>query len=806
LTACGGGGGGDGGSAGGSAPVPLTYVGNTNPAIVTTSNAAAITANVVSSGDSSSAIPTSSLSATPAVAQEDGMIDLGRRLHRSVRGSLTQPSRASASRQATLAIAIDERLDCDSGSGRTFGTVNDNGTGTVSIQYNACRIDGTTLTGSATMRIDAFDPFFGFTDFTISYTRLTLSGSVAADLTGSVRSRLDIPTRSETITENVVVLFPSGIMTKSENLVYVDVYNDLFSPTSYTESVSGRVFHSVHGWVDITTPVPLFFGTLTQSFPQNGQLVLTGAGGAGIWVTAFSTTLLSLALDINGDGLVERTAMLSWTDLSGPVGANLGDDDVDGMHNGWETANGFDPDDASDALVDADSDGSTNLAEYQAGTNPRNQGSTPPVVGLVGLSIQASDSPDPAVVGGSLTYTLTVSNSSSFAAIGVLVTDTLPASVNLVSATAGQGSCTGTVLVSCNLGTINGFGITVVTIVVTPTGQGLISNTATVSTGSLDPVTSDNSVTSVTLVGLPAAGIQGRIDTASPGDMIIVDPGNYAGPLNFHGKNVTLRSRDGPATTIIHGNGGTGEPVIQMGPGGALIGFTISGGSASFGAGIHILGATGSLISGNIFDGNRQGAGGYGAAIGGNSASATIERNVFRNNSCDSQFISGVVAFINQSSPRIVNNVFVNNPCRGINMTMPESNTPEIINNTFVGNRAAIRVDRRVSQASQVYRNNVIVQNGIGLEIEFGVDAGNPLWTNNLVFGNTTDYSGTASLTGANGNISADPLFVDPAAGDYDLQPRSPAIGAGTSTNAPATDFDGLARVGSIDIGAFEGP
>ena len=234
------------------------------------------------------------------------MIDLGRRLHRSVRGSFAQPLRAGAPRQATLAIAIDQPLDCDSGSGRIFGTVNDNGTGTVSIQYNACRSDGTTLTGSATLRVDAFDPLFGLTDFTISYTRLTLSGSVAADLTGSLRSRLDIPTRSETITENVVVLFPSGIMTKSENLVYVDVYNDLFSPTSYTESVSGRVFHSVHGWVDITTPVPLFFGTPDQSFPQNGQLVLTGAGGAGIWVTAFSTTLLSLALDINGDGLLDK--------------------------------------------------------------------------------------------------------------------------------------------------------------------------------------------------------------------------------------------------------------------------------------------------------------------------------------------------------------------------------------------------------------------------------------------------------------------------------------------------------------------
>ena len=205
LAACGGGGGGDGGGGGGGS-VPLSYSGNSNPAAITVSNAGAITANVVSAGDTSSAVPTASLSATPA-AQVDGMIDIGRRLHRSVRGSLAQPLRTGAPRQATLAIAIDEPLDCDSGSGRIFGTVNDNGTGTVSVQFNSCRIDATTSNGSATLRIDAFDPFFfGFTDFTFSFTRLTLSGAVAADLTGSFRSRLDIPTRSETITENVVAL------------------------------------------------------------------------------------------------------------------------------------------------------------------------------------------------------------------------------------------------------------------------------------------------------------------------------------------------------------------------------------------------------------------------------------------------------------------------------------------------------------------------------------------------------------------------------------------------------------------------
>jgi hypothetical protein len=36
------------------------------------------------------------------------------------------------------------------------------------------------------------------------------------------------------------------------------------------------------------------------------------------------------------------------------------------------------------------------------------------------------------------------------------------------------------------------------------------------------------------------------------------------------------------------------------------------------------------------------------------------------------------------------------------------------------------------------------------------------------------------------------------------LLPGSPAIDAGTSTGAPATDQRGVARVGAVDIGAFE--
>src|SRR5690606_20173719 len=51
-----------------------------------------------------------------------------------------------------------------------------------------------------------------------------------------------------------------------------------------------------------------------------------------------------------------------------PVGA--ADADSDGMPDGWETAEGFNPANAGDAALDADADGLSNLREYLAGTDP----------------------------------------------------------------------------------------------------------------------------------------------------------------------------------------------------------------------------------------------------------------------------------------------------------------------------------------------------------------------------------------------------------------------------------------------------
>jgi hypothetical protein len=302
--------------------------------------------------------------------------------------------------------------------------------------------------------------------------------------------------------------------------------------------------------------------------------------------------------------------------------------------------------------------------------------------------------------------------------------------------------------------------------------------------------------------------IQAALTAAAAGDEIRVAPGTYRENLNFNQKDVSLTGTGGAESTIIDAALGTG---VIIGPGGSITGFTIRNARASFGAGMTVRG-NGTRIAFNIFEDNAQTSGGYGAAIGMNASSPVIEGNIFRRNTADSQFLSGVVSMVNSSSPYIANNIFHGNPCRAINATIPTSATPVIINNTIVGNSVGIRVDRRTFASNQLYRNNIIHGNGVGLEVDFGSEANNPLWQNNLVSGNNTDYQGISNQTGINGNISGDPLFENAGDHNYRLRGGSPAIDSGNNLLAPAVDFEGNVRpfdgngdgVAIVDIGAYE--
>jgi hypothetical protein len=106
--------------------------------------------------------------------------------------------------------------------------------------------------------------------------------------------------------------------------------------------------------------------------------------------------------------------------------------------------------------------------------------------------------------------------------------------------------------------------------------------------------------------------------------------------------------------------------------------------------------------------------------------------------------------------------------------------------------------------------NNIVYNNGsFGIqECCSGSWLGGPnnVYTNNLLFGNPTESS---MQTGVLLNtVRANPDFVSytptTSTGNYQLSAGSPAIGTGTSTNAPAYDFNGGARSGSYDLGAYQ--
>jgi uncharacterized repeat protein (TIGR01451 family) len=125
--------------------------------------------------------------------------------------------------------------------------------------------------------------------------------------------------------------------------------------------------------------------------------------------------------------------------------------------------------------------------------------------GTSDLSVTKTANPDPALVDTNLTYTVVVTNGGPDAAGDVTLTDTLPAGVTYVSNDSGCTQAAGTV--TCNLGTINNGANKTVHIVVTPTAEGTITNTAAVqSTSVIDPTSANNTVSITTDVNAPVDG------------------------------------------------------------------------------------------------------------------------------------------------------------------------------------------------------------------------------------------------------------------------------------------------------------
>lgn len=166
------------------------------------------------------------------------------------------------------------------------------------------------------------------------------------------------------------------------------------------------------------------------------------------------------------------------------------------------------------------------------------------------------------------------------------------------------------------------------------------------------------------------------------------------------------------------------------------------------------------------------------------------------------------------SNIRVVNNVVSDATWFGIVVTRNGEDVPHpmtgitIVNNTVwrSGNPwgGGIGVDDP-DASNVIVRNNILSANrSFQLSLSADVPAAGVTIDHNLIHGYRGDLEDGEIL--GNAPVTGNPLFVNPAAGDFHIRVGSPAIDAGSATGAPRTDFDGRTRPrgSGFDIGAFE--
>jgi uncharacterized repeat protein (TIGR01451 family) len=121
------------------------------------------------------------------------------------------------------------------------------------------------------------------------------------------------------------------------------------------------------------------------------------------------------------------------------------------------------------------------------------------------LSVSITASPTPVFIYSTLTYAIVVQNLGQTSAANVSLADTIPAGTTLVTASGpANWTCSGTTTVTCSLAsamTLAQGASAIITIsVTTPVSAGTLTNSATASSTTTDPISTNNSASAITVV------------------------------------------------------------------------------------------------------------------------------------------------------------------------------------------------------------------------------------------------------------------------------------------------------------------